>query len=120
MNLDLVQKICHAFGKTLEETMKDSEYKYPAMVYPESLLPYPKKVIEWALILWEQKAGGEGELETANTMASARAYLGRFIPDAEAFKKTEKITCNKKYLENIFKASVEETEHGYRVHDLDD
>lgn len=120
MNYELIEKVVHAYGKTLESIMSDDViYKYPGMNIPESLLPYPKKIVEWALVLWENKAGNEGDLETANSLASSRIYLERFIPDQEVPKNIGKLLENNNYLETIFKASITSSDSGYKIKDIE-
>jgi len=47
--LQETENIVHEFGKVLEKVSQGMTQKYPAAVYPQSLLPYSKEVIEKAL-----------------------------------------------------------------------
>ena len=48
-DLQNAELIIHEYGKVLEKIGKETMQKYPCVVYPQSLLPYPKEVIQKAL-----------------------------------------------------------------------
>lgn len=104
VNLELVQRICHSFGKTLEEIFSGDAYiKYPTMQLPESLLPYPKLVIEKALDLWIEITDKNNEIDTTKSLQSSKASLDFFVSDSVANEANSKMFKNNDFIESVFK-----------------
>lgn len=101
IDLEKVEKVVHAYGKTVEEVSSDPDrmLKYPAFKWPESLLPYPKRVIEYALA----KALEQVDAKTAETLRSVAILLDRFVSDEDFIAEREKMLATKKGLEAVFK-----------------
>lgn len=78
------QPILSKFGKVLEETSKENITKYPASVYPESLLPYSKEEIEEALFNMRYCINDEKQI---NALDIGEICLGDFIDDEDAYNK---------------------------------
>ena len=76
--------------------------KYPAAVYPQSLLPYSKTVIEKAL------NDGLRYIEDENMKSNIKnclAFLVAFIDDQEANKRNSELLNNKGFQEAARKRS---------------
>jgi len=83
----IVEKVCHDFSKVLEDVCSDPmvRFKYPAIHYPESLLPYPKSVISFALNIWKEFAEKKNDKSTVNLLEEMiTVHLPSFVPDDEA------------------------------------
>lgn len=86
--LQKTETIIHEYGKVLEKVGLETMQKYPAVVYPQSLLPYPKKVIEKAL------EDGLRHIEDEKMRESIKSCLGSlvaFIDDDEANKRNSEM-----------------------------
>ncbi len=103
INYVLVEKVCHAFGKTIEEVGTDGVLKYPMLLYPESLLPYPKPVIRYAFDLWKKYAEEKGNREQLDMLKFVEAHLDSFIADDEAMKENLKLASQEAFLEIGFR-----------------
>ncbi len=68
---------------------------------PESLLPYPKPIIEEALTLLEEHWRAEGNTAAADAMASSQSGLVLYVPDSQALNETTKKLSNKEMLESV-------------------
>lgn len=105
INFELIEKVCKAFGKTLENDSKDTInglLKYPSLKVPESKLPYPKPVIEYALKKCIEHSNNIGDKKMADYLAKALAYLSLYVPDEEANRENYRLLKNEAYLEAIF------------------
>ncbi len=87
------EKIIHEYGKVLEKIGLETLQKYPACVYPESLLPYPREIIKRALEDGLRSAQDESMQKSMKACLSA---LTMFINDDEAIERNEKILKMKK------------------------
>jgi hypothetical protein len=86
--LQKTETIIHEYGKVLEKVGQETMQKYPSVVYPQSLLPYPKKVIEKAL------EDGLRYIEDEKMRENIEFCLGSlvaFIDDEEANKRNSEM-----------------------------
>lgn len=98
--LQKTETIIHEYGKVLERVGQETMQKYPAAVYPKSLLPYPKEVIEKAL------NDGLRYIEDEKMIANIKpclAFLMGFIDDEEANKRNSDLLNNKGFQEAVKK-----------------
>lgn len=86
--LQKTETIIHEFGKVIEKTSQETVEKYPALVYPESLLPYSKDVIKNAL---EQSLQYIQDSKMRENIKVCLQLLNNFIADEEANNKNAKI-----------------------------
>jgi len=86
-NLTKIEEIVKAFGKTVEVVGQDMPTKYPAMVFPQSLLPFPKKDIQEALNYFIEKTEQDEKME--KHLMGAVSTLTLFIDDKEAEKRNK-------------------------------
>lgn len=87
-SLQKTETIIHEYGKVVEKVGLETMQKYPAVVYPQSLLPYPKEVIEKAL------EDGLRHIEDEKMRESIKFCLGSlvaFIDDDEANKRNSEM-----------------------------
>ncbi|MFA5169129.1 MAG: hypothetical protein WC420_00065 [Candidatus Paceibacterota bacterium] len=87
-DFEKTENIIHQYGKVLEKVGRETIKKYPAVVYPQSLLPYPKVVIEEAL------KDGLIYVEDEEMKENIKGCLGSlvaFIDDEEANIRNSKI-----------------------------
>ena len=80
------ETVVHAYGQTIALVCGEDATDYPALVFPISLLPYPKKVIEKALLDAASHIQDEGMLKDLKDVAP---YLKNFINDDEANRRNE-------------------------------
>jgi hypothetical protein len=94
-----MERVKNEYGKLIEKVMADQEDKYPAFVFPVSLLPASKADINEALLELERQATADNDMEGANAAGSARVLLDCFIADEDAYTKNkdlmQKIKQNK-------------------------
>ncbi len=76
--------------------------KYPAAVFPLSLLPYPKETIKTALELLLLYSENENKKET---IKAGLDWLDGFIDDVEANKRNGKILKNTDFMKALKKMS---------------
>jgi hypothetical protein len=81
-----IETVVHAYGQTIAEVCEESAVNYPAFVFPVSLLPYPKKVIEQAL---QDAVSHIKDEEMLKDLHDVTPYLKNFISDAEAKRKND-------------------------------
>ncbi len=96
--LQKTETITHEYGKVLERVGQETMQKYPAAVYPQSLLPYPKETIEKALN--DSLRYIEDEKMVAN-IKTCLAFLVAFIDDEEANKRNSELLNNKGFQEAV-------------------
>lgn len=96
-----VEDIIHGFGKIQEDVSKRMLTHYPAMVFPQSLLPQPKQEIRVVLEQAIKIKESQGELEAINLLKQALFFLDSFIEDEEAYKVNDKILGQDKYWETL-------------------
>ncbi len=98
--LQKIETITHEYGKVLERVGQETMKKYPAAVYPQSLLPYPKEVIEKAL------NDGLRYIEDEKMIANIKtclAFLVAFIDDEEANKRNSELLNSKGFQDAVKK-----------------
>ncbi len=83
-----IEKIVQEYGKVQEEVAQQILAHYPSMHFPESLLPYPKKKIQWALAEAVKYTDDDKMIENIKSCA---AFLEGFVPDDEASEKNAKL-----------------------------
>lgn len=96
--LGKIEAIIHEYGKVLERVGQETMQKYPAAVYPQSLLPYPKEVIEKAL------NDGLRYIDDENMVANIKtclAFLIGFIDDEEANRRNSELLNSKGFQEAV-------------------
>lgn len=98
--LEKIETITHEYGKVLEKVGLETIQKYPAAVYPQSLLPYPKEVIEKALN--DGLRYIEDEKMKIN-IKNCLAFLIAFIDDEEANKRNSELLNSKGFQEAMAK-----------------
>jgi hypothetical protein len=94
--LQKIETIIHEYGKVLERVGQETMGKYPAAVYPQSLLPFPKEVVEKAL------NDGLRYIEDEKMIVNIKnclAFLIAFIDDEEANKRNSELLNNKGFQE---------------------
>lgn len=92
-DLAKIEEIVKAYGKTVEIISQDIPTKYPAMAFPQSLLPFPKEEIKEALKFFIEHTNQDEKIKES---LKATAYmLTMFIEDEEADK------INKPLLEHL-------------------
>lgn len=96
--LEKIETIIHEYGKVLEKVGLETMQKYPAAVYPQSLLPYPKEVIEKALN--DGLRYIEDEKMKIN-IKNCLSFLIAFIDDEEANKRNSELLNNKDFKEAV-------------------
>lgn len=104
-SLEEENNIINEYGKLIEEVNKPDAYlRYPAMVYPISLLPASKEDIRNSL---ESAIAGIGKSDAEKDMKNALEVtlfmLDQFIADEDAKVKNEKILNNPEYQKVIKK-----------------
>lgn len=82
--LQKIETIVHEFGKILEKTGQETMSKYPAAVYPQSLLPYSKEDIRKAIQEAQRYTSDE---KIKEQMRTCEVFLDSFIDGEEANKK---------------------------------
>lgn len=83
-----IEKIVHEYGKIQEKVAQEIESKYPAMVFPKSLLLYPKEKVQKALSEALRYVDDE---QMAENLKSCTVFLDGFIDDEEANKRNTEI-----------------------------
>jgi len=96
--LQKIETIIHEYGKVLERVGRETMQKYPASVYPQSLLPYPKEVIERALNDGLRYIEDE---KMITNIKSCLAFLVAFTDDEEASKRNSELLNNKGFQEAL-------------------
>jgi hypothetical protein len=87
--MDFARNILSDYGAVLEDNLESGRLKKPPLyLYPESILPYPKDIIEWALrVFWDEmeKNGKEvyWDLTKTSLLIGSRALHEHFAPDEE-------------------------------------
>lgn len=95
-DLQEIETIVHQYGKTQEKVAQEIMTKYPAAVFPKSLLPYPKEKIQKALAESLRYVDDE---QMAENIKSCAVFLEGFIEDEEANRRNGemlKIMTNQK------------------------
>jgi len=87
-SLQKTEAIIHEYGKVLEKVGQETIQKYPALVFPKSLLPYPKEVIEKAL---EESLRYYDDEKIKGSIKFSLGSLVGFIDDEEANKRNSEM-----------------------------
>ncbi len=82
-------KVVNAYGKTIGDVMKEVEFEYLGLLYPESLLPYPKEVIHQAIEYTLQHTTDESD---KNALYYGQSILKNFVADIKAKEAHELVT----------------------------
>jgi hypothetical protein len=111
-----IEGLVHKYGKVQEEVSKQMLTKYPATVFPMSLLPAPKGEIQRALneAIEAMKYTDYTENETKKMIENLKvglAYLDRFIDDEGANKRNRELLENKEYQEAVKNGFIEMTNY---------
>lgn len=101
-DLQKTETIVHEYGKVQEKVAQEIMTKYPAVVFPKSLLPYPKEKIQKAL---EESLLYVDDEKMAENIKSCAVFLENFIDDDEANKRNRELLDNKEYQKAIKKHS---------------
>ena len=94
------ETIVHEYGKVLERVGQETMQKYPAAVYPQSLLPYPRTVIEKAL---KDSLRYIDDEKIITNIKNCIAFLIAFIDDEEANKRNSELLNSKGFQEAVKK-----------------
>jgi hypothetical protein len=95
--------IKNEYGKLIENVMQETQTKYPAFVFPISLLPASKADITEALEEMERQAADSKDQEGVNIASSARLYLEQFIADEDAYQKNKDLLDNPEWQKAVKK-----------------
>jgi hypothetical protein len=87
-SLQKTEKIIHEYGKILERLGQETMQKYPALVFPKSLLLYPKEVIKKAL---EESLRYYEDEKVRGSIKFGLGSLVAFIDDDEANKRNSEM-----------------------------
>ena len=98
MDFEQAAKIINEYGKVLETAGEKTIEKYPALVFPESLLPYPKEIIEQAAEVFLHHSVNEN---AGKSIKGGLAFLPAFIDDEEANERNNKLLNNPQFLEAL-------------------
>lgn len=90
-----IEKIVKAYGKVQVEVCEQMMDKYPTMHFPQSLLPYPKEKIEWALQGAIRHTDDEKMVE--NLRSCLDMLQTSFVDDAVAEEKNKPLRENEDY-----------------------
>lgn len=99
-SLQKTEKIVHEYGKILEKLGQETMQKYPALVFPKSLLPYPKEVIKKAL---EESLRYYEDEKARGSIKFGLGSLVAFIDDDEANKRNGELLNSKGFQEAVKK-----------------
>lgn len=106
MTIDEAKTILYDYSQVLHKVAhtKTMLTQYPNMVYPISLLPYPKEQIERALNLMIAANKRINDPIQAELLDWSKTCLKRFIEDNEAAARNGRILSSKDYQEKLRKA----------------
>lgn len=99
-SLQKTEKIVHEYGKILEKLGQETMQKYPALVFPESLLPYPKEIIKRVL---EESLQYYEDEKIRGSIKFGLDSLVAFIDDEEANKRNNEMLNSKGFQEAVKK-----------------
>lgn len=99
-SLQKTEKIAHEYGKILEKLGQETMQKYPALVFPESLLPYPKEIIKRAL---EESLRYYEDEKIRGSIKFGLSSLVAFIDDEEANRRNNELLNSKGFQEAVNK-----------------
>lgn len=83
------EKIVQEYGGVIAKVMAEVKTKYPAMVFPSSMLPASKADIKEAFDMFLEPGSFDLPEEQRSAMSSTYAMLDRFIDDEDAKAKNE-------------------------------
>jgi hypothetical protein len=90
------EKIVQEFGGLIATVMPQVKTKYPAMVFPSSMLPASKADIKEAYDMFLEPGSFEFSDEERNSLETTYMMLDRFIDDEDAKAKNEKYQAVRK------------------------
>jgi len=99
-SLQKTEKIVHEYGKVLERLGQETMQKYPALVFPKSLLPYSKEVIKRVL---EESLRYYEDEKIRGSIKFGLGSLVAFIDDGEANKRNNELLNSKGFQEAVKK-----------------
>lgn len=99
-SLRKIETIVHEYGKVMEKTAQEMPEKYPAAVFPQSLLPYSKETIKKSLESFIMHTEDEGKIAT---LKLALDWLAGFIGDKEASERNNKLLNSPQFIEALRK-----------------
>lgn len=82
------ETVINKYGEIMEKVSQDAICKYPANVFPKSLLPFPQEQIENALNQAIQQCNDKAMIEQ---LRIGLVILRDFIEDEEATRKNQQI-----------------------------
>jgi hypothetical protein len=94
-----VEKIINDFGKVQEEVSGRILTHYPALKFPESLLPYKK--YEIASAFEKMIKIKQNDQETVDVLKAGLTFLDGFINDREAYNLNHQLLAQDSYWEAI-------------------
>jgi predicted glutamine amidotransferase len=102
------EELVRRYGKIIEMVFKEMLTKYPAMVFPQSLLPAPKEEIKSALLesidsLEYTNYSQDEKNAISSQLKFALSFLDRFTDDNEANEENNKILNNRAYQQALQK-----------------
>jgi len=97
-DLAQIERIVHDYGKTQEQVAQEIMTKYPAMVFPKSLLPYTKEKIQKAL---SESLRYIDDKQMVENLKSCAVFLEGFIDDEEANKRNNELLNSKRFQEAV-------------------
>ena len=82
------ENVIHQYSEVLEGIEQEPSEKYPAGVYPQSLLPYPKELIREAL---KSSLRSTEDEQLKETLKKGLVFLDDFVEDTEANKENSEM-----------------------------
>lgn len=90
------EKIVQEYGGVIAKVMAEVKTKYPAMVFPSSVLPASKADIKEAFDMFLEPGSFDLPDEQRSSMSQIYMFLDRFIDDEDAKEKNEEYQAVKK------------------------
>jgi hypothetical protein len=79
-----MEKIIHEYGKVVVDVMSEGRKRYPAFVFPVSMLPASKAEIGEAYEEGIRQAQESGNTDMESSLSGSLAFLDQFINDEDA------------------------------------
>jgi len=93
-----VKTVVSEYGKIMEKAGLDLMIKYPAGVFPESILPFPKEKIVESIKTYILNTNDEKVIES---LGNGLVWIDNFINDKEANERNRKLLENKEFMEAL-------------------
>ncbi len=103
MTLDEADKIVKIWGKHVEYFNRIALLLFGASA-PESILPFPKNIIQEACNMVAEHHHNNGNLEIVRAIESCEAFLLVYNDDAESLLQAAKLWNDPKWRENLLPA----------------